>query len=110
LRSTKSHESLAEACPRGIDVVVIIHHQVRQRLPCGGKLWSNPKPRDDLLVSGICVLWRCVFMVAAGTLRLPAPNGEGAGATFDLLGCLDLVALATLCATWCRLKGSIAPV
>lgn len=91
-----SHDSLQEAARRGIDVVVIDHHQVADELPVAHAL-VNPNREDDL--SGLGHLCACgvVFMVLAGTLRLLRQKGDGRAATFDLLGCLDLVALATVC-------------
>lgn len=91
-----SHDSLQEAAQRGIDVVVIDHHQVSHELPVA-KALVNPNREDDL--SGLGHLCACgvVFMVLAGTLRLLRQKGEARAAAFDLLGCLDLVALATVC-------------
>lgn len=91
-----SHESLEEAARRGIDVVVIDHHQLASELPVARAL-VNPNREDDL--SGLGHLCACgvVFMVLAGTLRLLRKKGDTRAGTFDLLGCLDLVALGTVC-------------
>lgn len=91
-----SHDSLEEAARRGVDVVVIDHHQVPSQLPVAHAL-VNPNREDDL--SGLGHLCACgvVFMVLAGTLRLLRGKGEARAGTFDLLACLDLVALATVC-------------
>ncbi|KGF70238.1 single-stranded DNA exonuclease [Hoeflea sp. BAL378] len=91
-----SHESLEEAARRGVDVVVIDHHQVASELPRAHAL-VNPNREDDL--SGLGHLCACgvVFMVLAGTLRLLRQKGDARAASFDLLACLDLVALATVC-------------
>ena len=91
-----SHESLAEAARRGVDVVVIDHHQVPSELPVARAL-VNPNREDDL--SGLGHLCACgvVFMVLAGTLRLLRRKGDDRAGSFDLLSCLDLVALATVC-------------
>ncbi|MCY0095156.1 single-stranded-DNA-specific exonuclease RecJ [Hoeflea ulvae] len=91
-----SHESLEEAARRGVDVVVIDHHQVASELPLACAL-VNPNREDDL--SGLGHLCACgvVFMVLAGTLRLLRRKGDTRAGTFDLLGCLDLVALGTVC-------------
>ena len=91
-----SHDSLKEAAQRGVDVVVIDHHQVASELPVAHAL-VNPNREDDL--SGLGHLCACgvVFMVLAGTLRLLRQKGDKRAGTFDLLACLDLVALATVC-------------
>jgi single-stranded-DNA-specific exonuclease len=91
-----SHEALAEAARRGADVVVIDHHQMATDLPVADAL-VNPNREDDL--SGLGHLCACgvVFMVLAGTLRLLRQKGDERASRFDLLSCLDLVALATVC-------------
>ncbi|MDP2732265.1 MAG: single-stranded-DNA-specific exonuclease RecJ [Hoeflea sp.] len=91
-----SHDSLEEAARRGIDVVVIDHHQLASELPVALAL-VNPNREDDL--SGLGHLCACgvVFMVLVGTLRLLRQKGDDRAGTFDLLGCLDLVALGTVC-------------
>jgi single-stranded-DNA-specific exonuclease len=57
----------------------------------------NPNREDDL--SGLGHLCACgvVFMTWSRTLRLLRGKGTAALRSFDLLGCLDLVALATVC-------------
>ncbi|OCW58842.1 single-stranded-DNA-specific exonuclease RecJ [Hoeflea olei] len=91
-----SHQSLEEAARRGVDVVVIDHHQVSSELPVCHAL-VNPNREDDL--SGLGHLCACgvVFMVLAGVLRLLRTSGDRRAGEFDLLACLDLVALATVC-------------
>lgn len=91
-----SHQSLEEAARRGVDVVVIDHHQVASELPVCHAL-VNPNREDDL--SGLGHLCACgvVFMVLAGVLRLLRQSGDRRAGDFDLLACLDLVALATVC-------------
>ncbi len=91
-----SHEALGEAAQRGVDVVVIDHHQMAAELPPAHAL-VNPNREDDL--SGLGHLCACgvVFMVLAGTLRLLRQQGDARVSGFDLLSCLDLVALATVC-------------
>ncbi|WP_394689306.1 single-stranded-DNA-specific exonuclease RecJ [Hoeflea sp.] len=91
-----SHDALSEAAQRGVDVVVIDHHQMAAELPPAHAL-VNPNREDDL--SGLGHLCACgvVFMVLAGTLRLLRQQGDARASGFDLLSCLDLVALATVC-------------
>ena len=91
-----SHEALAEAARRGIHVVVIDHHQVAAELPRALAL-VNPNREDDLSALGHLCACGVVFMVLAGTLRLLRQKGDSRAGSFDLLACLDLVALATVC-------------
>ncbi|SOC85590.1 single-stranded-DNA-specific exonuclease [Ensifer adhaerens] len=91
-----SHESLAVAAERGIDVVVIDHHQVTHELPVAHAL-VNPNREDDLSGQGHLCAAGVVFLVLVATLRLLKEQGHPAAGTLDLLSFLDLVALATVC-------------
>ncbi|MDO9415380.1 single-stranded-DNA-specific exonuclease RecJ [Pararhizobium sp.] len=91
-----SHESLDVARARGIDVVVIDHHQVGTELPACHAL-INPNREDDLSGQGHLCAAGVVFMVLVGISRLLREAGESKIQSFDLLGLLDLVALATVC-------------
>ncbi|PWW03755.1 single-stranded-DNA-specific exonuclease [Hoeflea marina] len=91
-----SHESLAEAARLGVDVVVIDHHQVGPDLPVCHAL-VNPNREDDLSGQGHLCACGVVFMVVAGCLRLLRVSHPDTVRSFDLLGELDLVALATVC-------------
>jgi single-stranded-DNA-specific exonuclease len=91
-----SHESLAVAAERGIDVVVIDHHQVTHELPVVLAL-VNPNREDDLSGQGHLSAAGVVFLVLVATLRLLKEQGHPAAGTLDLLSFLDLVALATVC-------------
>ncbi|HZG28165.1 MAG TPA: single-stranded-DNA-specific exonuclease RecJ [Ensifer sp.] len=91
-----SHESLAVAAERGIDVVVIDHHQVTHELPVAHAL-VNPNREDDLSGQGHLCAAGVVFLVLVATLRLLKEQGHSAAGALDLLSFLDLVALATVC-------------
>ena len=91
-----SHESLAVAAERGIDVVVIDHHQVTHELPVVHAL-VNPNREDDLSGQGHLCAAGVVFLVLVAALRLLKEQGHPAAGTIDLLSFLDLVALATVC-------------
>ncbi|MGV1804003.1 single-stranded-DNA-specific exonuclease RecJ [Agrobacterium vitis] len=91
-----SHEALEEARRRGVDVVVIDHHQMGQDLPACLAL-VNPNRSDDLSGQGHLCAAGVVFMVLVGTLRKMREAGHGAARSLDLLAWLDLVALATVC-------------
>ncbi|KQV33111.1 MULTISPECIES: single-stranded-DNA-specific exonuclease RecJ [unclassified Rhizobium] len=91
-----SHESLAVARDRGIDVVVIDHHQVGTDLPPCHAL-VNPNREDDLSGQGHLCAAGVVFLVVVNTLRRLRQAGDRRVADFDPLALLDLVALATVC-------------
>ncbi|WEX78968.1 single-stranded-DNA-specific exonuclease RecJ [Sinorhizobium numidicum] len=91
-----SHESLAVAAERGIDVVVIDHHQVGSTLPPCHAL-VNPNREDDLSGQGHLCAAGVVYLVLVNTLRVLRSHGDADAASFDLLSELDLVALATVC-------------
>ncbi|WP_075289014.1 single-stranded-DNA-specific exonuclease RecJ [Pararhizobium arenae] len=91
-----SHESLAVARDRGIDVVVIDHHQVGTELPPCHAL-VNPNREDDLSGQGHLCAAGVVFLVVVNTLRRLRQSGDRRVGDFDPLALLDLVALATIC-------------
>jgi len=91
-----SHEALAVAAKRGIDVVVIDHHQVGSALPACHAL-VNPNREDDLSGQGHLCAAGVVYLVLVNTLRVLRNAGDVRVASFDLLAQLDLVALATVC-------------
>ncbi|NRQ14593.1 single-stranded-DNA-specific exonuclease RecJ [Ensifer sesbaniae] len=91
-----SHEALAVAGRRSVDVVVIDHHQVGSALPACHAL-VNPNREDDLSGQGHLCAAGVVYLVLVNTLRVLRSAGNGSAASFDLLAQLDLVALATVC-------------
>ncbi|ULR46214.1 single-stranded-DNA-specific exonuclease RecJ [Rhizobium sp. K102] len=91
-----SHEALAAAAARNIDVVVIDHHQVTHELPPCHAL-VNPNREDDLSGQGHLCAAGVVFMVLVATLRLLRAAGNKRILAIDLLQWLDIVALATVC-------------
>jgi single-stranded-DNA-specific exonuclease len=93
-----SHEPLGVARRLGADVLVVDHHQMGEELPPATAV-VNPNRQDDLSGQGhLCaagVTW--LFLIAVTrNLRQSGWYG-GKGAEPDLLGMLDLVALATVC-------------
>jgi single-stranded-DNA-specific exonuclease len=90
---TTSHEPLAEASRLGLDVVVLDHHQAPVTLPDVSAL-VNPNRQDDLSGLGHLCAAGVVFMTLAGLHR--HLRGTATAPAFDLLGELDLVALATV--------------
>jgi single-stranded-DNA-specific exonuclease len=91
-----SHEALAAAASRHVDVVVIDHHQVTHELPPCHAL-VNPNREDDLSGQGHLCAAGVVFMVLVATLRLLREMGDSGVRSLDLLSWLDIVALATVC-------------
>ncbi|MBK5568278.1 single-stranded-DNA-specific exonuclease RecJ [Ensifer sp. SSB1] len=91
-----SHEALGVAAQRGVDVVVIDHHQVGSALPACHAL-VNPNREDDLSGQGHLCAAGVVYLVLVNTLRVLRSAGDPRVASFDLLAQLDLVALATVC-------------
>lgn len=91
-----SHEALAVARARGVDVVVIDHHQVGENLPPALAV-VNPNREDDLSGQGHLSAAGVVFLVLVAVQRILRAGGDARAAGFDLLSMLDLVALSTVC-------------
>lgn len=91
-----SHEALAVAAGRGVDAVVIDHHQLGSELPPCHAL-VNPNRQDDMSGQGHLCAAGVVFMVLVAVMRLLRERRFPRVGAFDLLGLLDLVALATVC-------------
>jgi len=95
---TTGNAALAGAPALGADVVVVDHHQADERLPEVTAL-VNPNRLDDLSGQGHLCAAGVVFMLlvaASRELRRRGHYGPERPAP-DLLGLLDLVALATVC-------------
>lgn len=92
---TNSAPSIAAARAAGADVVVLDHHQVGGPLPEGVPV-VNPNREDDLSGQGhLCAAGVVFLALVATTAELRRTTGSPAPP--DLLGYLDLVALATVC-------------
>ncbi len=94
---TTSIEPLAEARARGVDVVVIDHHQADERLPPALAV-VNPNRRDDLSGLGHLAAVGLVFMTVVAVNRVLRERGfwNEARPEPDLLSFLDDVALGTV--------------
>ncbi|WP_274709259.1 single-stranded-DNA-specific exonuclease RecJ [Nitratireductor luteus] len=92
---TNSAEAIAAGRAAGADVVVLDHHQVGGALPEGVAV-VNPNREDDLSGQGHLCAAGVVFLTLVRASRLLREKMP-ATAPFDLLGMLDLVALATVC-------------
>ncbi len=91
-----SHEALECARARGVDVVIIDHHQISQdHPPCVALV--NPNRGDDLSGQGHLCAAGLVFLTLVATLRSLRGAGDRRSSSLDLMAMLDLVALATVC-------------
>jgi single-stranded-DNA-specific exonuclease len=94
---TTSIEPLAEAKKRGVDVVVIDHHQADEVLPPAAAI-VNPNRRDDLSGLGHLAAVGLVFMTVVALNRVLRERGfwTSERPEPDLLAFLDDVALGTV--------------
>ncbi|QIK40256.1 single-stranded-DNA-specific exonuclease RecJ [Pontivivens nitratireducens] len=88
---TLSHEPIAAAKAKGADVIVLDHHQGGEVLPPADAVVNPNRQDEDVACTYLCAAG-VVFLMLAGANR--AMRGDGA--VPDLMGMLDLVALATV--------------
>ncbi|HEY4192104.1 MAG TPA: single-stranded-DNA-specific exonuclease RecJ [Mesorhizobium sp.] len=93
---TNSAVSIDAAKAVGADVVVLDHHQVGGPLPSAASAIVNPNREDDLSGQGHLCAAGVVFLTLVQTAKVLRGRLPGK-AQPDLLGLLDLVALATVC-------------
>jgi len=91
---TLSYEPIAAAVKLGADVVVVDHHQADETLPPAHAV-INPNREDDLSGQGHLAAAGVTFLLLVATARHLRDAGHDGGP--DLMGLLDLVALATVC-------------
>jgi len=92
---TNSAPSITAAKEAGSDVVVLDHHQVGGNLPEDAVAIVNPNREDDISQQEHLCAAGVVFLTLVQVAKVLRERGKGAGP--DLLGMLDLVALATVC-------------
>ncbi|RUV91810.1 single-stranded-DNA-specific exonuclease RecJ [Mesorhizobium sp.] len=92
---TNSAVSIDAAKAAGADVLVLDHHQLGGPLPAAEAV-VNPNREDDLSGQGHLCAAGVVFLALVQTTRILRGRLPDA-APPDLLGLLDLVALATVC-------------
>lgn len=93
---TISHEPIAEASRLGLDTIVLDHHQAPETLPDAFAI-VNPNRLDDLSGLGHLCAAGVVFMTIVAINRELRRRGFWKSkAEPDLMGALDLVALATI--------------
>ncbi len=90
---TLSFEPIAAAVSLGADVVVVDHHQADETLPPAHAV-INPNREDDLSGQGHLAAAGVTFLLLVETARQLRSSGADGP---DLMGLLDLVALATVC-------------
>jgi len=93
-----AHAPLAAVAATGMDVIVIDHHIAGPELPKAHSV-VNPNRLDEDGTYGYLCATGVVFVVLAGMLRCLRQRGffDETRPAPDLLGYLDLVALATVC-------------
>jgi single-stranded-DNA-specific exonuclease len=94
---TAGDAAIAAANEAGAEVIVLDHHQTGEELPEAFAV-VNPNRQDDLSGQGHLAAAGVVFLfLVATTAALRRADAYQNGAAPDLLGLLDLVALATVC-------------
>ncbi|MGB6426939.1 MAG: single-stranded-DNA-specific exonuclease RecJ, partial [Methyloceanibacter sp.] len=94
---TAAAAAIEAASGLGADIVVIDHHQADEALPPAFAI-LNPNRQDDLSGLGHLAAAGMVFLFLVASTRVLRRQGFYRGrAEPDLLGLLDLVALATVC-------------
>ncbi|YBV97358.1 single-stranded-DNA-specific exonuclease RecJ [Phyllobacteriaceae bacterium JZ32] len=95
---TNSAAAIEAAREAGSDVVVIDHHQVGGPLPQAAFAVVNPNRDDDISGQGHLCAAGVVFLTLVQALRALRERRIATDISApDLLGLLDLVALATIC-------------
>jgi len=94
---TTGGAAIEAAIGAGADVIVLDHHQADEALPPAFAV-VNPNRQDDLSGQGHLAAAGVVFLFLVATIGVLRREGAYAGRPEpDLLGMLDLVALATVC-------------
>lgn len=92
---TSDHEALALCRARGVDAIVIDHHQVPAGASAAYALINPHRPDDSFAFKGLASCGVAFYLAAALRSRLRAA-GVAAAEAFDPRGLLDLVALGTI--------------
>ena len=95
---TMAYEPIAHARSKGVDVIVLDHHQAEEHLPEALAV-VNPNRLDDISGQGHLAAAGVVFLCLVATARKLRQESWYSGDVSppDLLELLDLVALATVC-------------
>jgi single-stranded-DNA-specific exonuclease len=92
---TSDHDSLALCRERGVDAIVIDHHQVPSGPTLAFALINSHRPDDRFPFKGLASCGVAFYLIAALRTRLRAV-GHPKAAPFDPRTLLDLVAMGTL--------------
>ncbi len=95
---TMAYEPIAHARSKGVDVIVLDHHQAEEHLPEALAI-VNPNRLDDISGQGHLAAAGVVYLYLVATARKLRQEDwcTGGNSPPDLLPLLDLVALATVC-------------
>ena len=94
---TAASAAIEAVAARSVDVIVVDHHQADEILPPAFAV-LNPNRQDDLSGQGHLAAAGVVFLFLVATARaMRRSRAYAGGIEPDLLGLLDLVALATVC-------------
>ncbi|MCC6807606.1 MAG: single-stranded-DNA-specific exonuclease RecJ [Deltaproteobacteria bacterium] len=89
-------EEVAYAKGLGLQVIVVDHHQVPERLPIADAVINPHRPDDGFPYKPLCAAGVAFHLLIALRRRLRAPDLAGRFPELDLRRSLDLVALATV--------------
>jgi single-stranded-DNA-specific exonuclease len=92
---TSDHEALARSRARGVDVIVIDHHQIPTGPSQAYALINPHRPDDRFSFKGLASCGVAFYLAAALRSRLRA-QGHPPASSFDPRSILDLVALGSL--------------
>ncbi len=92
---TSDHEALALCRARGVDAIVIDHHQIPEG-PTGAFALINPHRADDTFAFKSLASCGLAFYLAAALRSRLRDVGNAAAEAFDPRSLLDLVALGTV--------------
>lgn len=89
---TQAFESVEAANKENCDVIIIDHHQVNQNIPKSFALINPKRKNEDPSFFDLCTAG-LVFLVIADLNRISRKDNKK---EFNLINCMDLVALATM--------------
>lgn len=91
-----SYAELEQARAAGLDVVVVDHHKVQAPLPEVAALINPQRPDCGFANQVLCAAGLAFLLVVSLRRALREADPQARGASFDVRGLLDLVAVATV--------------